>query len=131
MVHALETIHHLLKRHGILIDLRPTGIPAEFWGHKGESSELLGYIDETDDFIEYRQAAWAMEQAMDKGLFKLESSGQYDFIDHADSFDELRAHLAEWTDVVIPSEVIRRVSDEGFEKITQREAIHIGILSRQ
>jgi hypothetical protein len=49
MVHALETIHELLTPNGILIDLRPKGIPAEFWGCLGDVSKHLGQINETDD----------------------------------------------------------------------------------
>jgi hypothetical protein len=131
MVHALETIRDLLKSDGVLIDLHPKGIPAEFWGHKGETSALLGHIDETDGFIEYRQAAWAVEQAVDKKWFRLQNSGEYDFIIHADSFDELKTYLAvEWTDAVIPPEVESKAAALLAEGITLRDFIHAGILKR-
>jgi len=131
MVHALETIHGLLEPDGILIDLRPKGIPAEFWGYRGETADFLGHLQETDDFIEYRHAAWAMEQAIDNKWFHLQASGEYDFIVHADSFDELKVHLAiEWTDAVIPEEVRANAESIQAEKITLRDFIHIGILTR-
>lgn len=129
MVHALKTIHDLLKPNGLLIDLRPKGIPAEFWGHKGGATELLGHIQETDDFVEYRHAAWAMEQAIDKKWFRLLDGGEYDFIIHADSFEELKSYLTiEWTDAVIPDDVRSNAVKFKAEKITLRDYIHLGIL---
>ena len=129
MVHALATIHSLLKPDGVLIDLRPKGIPAEFWGHHGASSELLGHIQETDDFIEYRQAAWAMEQAIDNKWFRLQDSGEYDFIIHADSFAELKSYLAaDWTDAVIHPNIESSAVGMKAGKISLRDYIHAGVL---
>lgn len=129
MVHALETIHHLLKRDGILIDLRPKGLPAEFWARHGGMSTLLGHLQETDNYIEYRHAAWAMEQAMDNKWFMLQAVGEYEFVIHADSFDEIKAYLeVEWTDALIPPEVRKRSDEVGAEKIALHDFIHIGIL---
>jgi len=130
MVHALETIHSLLKPNGVLIDMRPKGIPAEFWGHRGDVSEPLGQIDETDAFIEYGQAAQAMEQAVGKKLFRLQVRGEYDFIIHADSFEELKAYLTiEWTDAVIDPEIESRARKMNAEKISLHDSIHIGIMA--
>jgi len=129
MVHALETIHGLLNPSGFLIDLRPKGIPAEFWGHRGHDSIPLGFIDETDAFIEYRQAAWALEQVLDKKLFHLQAGGEYEFILHADSFEALKAHLAiEWTDAVIHPEIELKAKEMNAEKISLHDLIHMGIL---
>ena len=131
MVHALETIHDLLKPNGILIDLRPKGIPAGFWGHRGSVSKPLGQIDETDAFIEYRQAALAMQQAVDKNLFRMQASGEYDFIIHAHSFHELKAYLTiEWTDAIIRPEIESAATEMNAEKISLHDFIHIGIMSR-
>ena len=131
MVHALEIIHQLLQPNGVLIDLRPKGIPAEFWGHKGSQSQLLGHIQETDDFIEYRQAAWVMEQAIDKKWFHLQSSGEYEFIIHADSFEGLKSYLKiEWTDAVIPAQIESNGVKMKAGRITLRDFIHLGILDR-
>ena len=129
MAHALEIIHDLLKTNGVLIDMRPQGIPAQFWGHRGDTSVFLGHIDETDGFVEYRQAAWALEQAVDKSWFRLQNSGQYDFIIHAESFEELTSYLAlEWTDAVIPDQVQSNALEMKAERITLKDYIHIGIL---
>ena len=131
MVHALETIHGLLKPNGILIDMRPKGIPAEFRGHRDNESMPLGQIDETDAFIEYRQAAEAMEKAVDKKLFRLQVSGEYDFVIHADSFEEMKAYLTvEWTDAIIHPEIESKALEMKAEKISLHDFIHIGIMAR-
>jgi len=129
MVHALETIHHLLKPGGTLIDLRPKGIPAEFWGHQGKMSTSLGHLQETDDYIEYRHAAWAMEQAVDNQWFRWLKTGEYEFVIHAGSFEEIKAYLdVEWTDAVIPLEVQKRSDEMEAERIALHDLIHIGVL---
>ncbi len=129
MVHALETIHDLLKPNGILIDLRPKGIPAEFWGQRGNTAKLLGQIDETDGFIEYRHAAWAMEQVLDKKLFRLQASGEHNFIIQADSLYELRDYLSvEWTDAVIHPQIEVKAKEMKAQKISLHDFIHVGIL---
>jgi len=129
MVHALETIRDLLKPNGVLIDMRPRGIPAEFWGWSNQTSSFLGHLQETDDYVEYRHAAWAMEQAVDNKWFVLQASGEYEFTIHADSFEEIKAYLdVEWTDALIPLEVRERSGEMMAEKITLRDFIHIGIL---
>lgn len=131
MVHALEIIHSLLQPNGVLIDLRPKGIPAEFWGHANETTSLLGHLLETDDFIEYRHAAWAMEQALDKKLFLQQSSGEFTFIIHADTFDEMNEYLtAEWTDAVIHPDIQFNALEMGAEKISLHDFIHLGIMTR-
>ncbi len=131
MVHARVLIHDLLPPNGVLLDLRPRGIPAEFWGYKGPQSQLLGHIQEADDFIEYRQAAWAMEQAIDRKLFRFQDGGEYDFIIHAESMDELKSYLAvEWTDAVIPLEVESKAAGMNAERITLKDFVRIGVLLR-
>jgi hypothetical protein len=131
MVHALEIIRDLLQPNGVLIDLRPKGIPAELSLQKAGSSVLIGRIEETDDFVEYRQAAWAMEQAIDKGWFRLRSSAEYDFTIHAGSLEELKDYLArEWTDAVIRPELETKAKAVEIERVTLRDFIHLGVLDR-
>ena len=50
MVHALETIHGLLKPDGRLIDIHPSGDPPPIIVRIGERSEIAGWLQETDDF---------------------------------------------------------------------------------
>lgn len=131
MVHALEIIHDLLKQDGTLLDVRPKGFPAEFYTQYGTSRELLGHIDETDGFVEYRQAAWAMEQVIDRKLFRLQASGEYDFWIHADTFDELKAYMQiEWTDAVVDASFESRAKQLGAEKILLHDFIRFGVMQR-
>lgn len=128
-MHALKRIHGLLKPGGVLIDLRPKGNPADFWGYKGEDPILLGHLEETDNFVEYHQAAQAMEEAIEKGWFQVQRIGEFDFAIHADSLEQMRDYLAiEWTDAVIPEEVWSNAQKLGPERITLRDLVHIGIL---
>ena len=129
MVHALDAICSLLKPGGALIDLRPDGNPAEFCGYKGEDPILLGHLDETDDYVEYRQAAQAMEKAIENRWFQPQKRGEFDFVIHADSLEEMRDYLTtEWTDAVIPDEVWSNVRSWEPDSVALREVVHIGIL---
>jgi hypothetical protein len=112
MVHALETIHALLAPDGILIDLHPDGQPPPFEISIAGQSCFLGYMQESDDFVEYAQAEAALAQVVQRGLFKVEEQGAFPFIIRADSFEELHAHLMEnWSDAVIPDEIGLRAQE--------------------
>ena len=58
MVHALETIQRLLKPNGILLDIHPTNEPAAIAVRLREQIIPAGWIDESDDYVEYE---WADE----------------------------------------------------------------------
>ena len=133
MVHALEQIHELLKPGGNLIDIHPDGEPIEFILPLDGREQLIGYMQETDDYIEYRQADEAIQMAISKGLFEVVKTGEFEFRTHADSFDELKAFLDEnWSDAVITDEVIanaRRLEKEhGKQMLFLREQTRIGLL---
>ncbi len=129
MVHALETIHTLLKPDGCLLDLRPLGLPAELSALTGSGWQALGRIQETDDFVEYRQAAEAVAQVLDRGLFVLEQKGQYDYLIYADSLDELGAYLAEeWKDAAIPPQVLAQAEALQAVQISLRDFIYAGLM---
>lgn len=145
MVHALKKIHSLLKPFddaqdrpaGALIDIRPNGELVEFIRpskEEGEDGEhFIGYMYETDDYIEYRQAEAAVQQVVAAGLFRIEKAGEFTFQVHADSFAELKIFLDEnWSDSLIIEEVIaeaNRLDDVyGVGKILLREQVGIGLL---
>ena len=131
MVHALEIIHGMLTPGGTLLDLRPTGIPAGFRGYKAGQVEPLGYIDEVDGFIEYRRAAWAMEQAVDRAWFRRRSSVLHDFVMHFDSLAELEADPdLGWSDTILTDDVRARTAAFGPERMTLTELMHIGVMDR-
>ena len=133
MVHALEQIHELLKPGGNLLDIHPNGEPVEFILPLEGREHLIGYMRETDDYIEYRQADEAIQTAISKGLFQIVKTGEFEFRTHADSFDELKAFLDEnWSDAVITDEVIanaKRLEKEySKRKVFLREQARIGLL---
>jgi hypothetical protein len=111
MVHALEIIHNLLQPQGTLVDIHPSGeSPTIELVHGGHKS-LLGYLQETDDFVEYSQASAALAQAVDIGLFQVERQGTFQFSTVATSVDELRAYLTDnWQDAILSPEIDQRAS---------------------
>ena len=125
MVHALREIRNLLKPDGALIDIRPDGELNEFIRTLGDDEHLIGYLQETDDYIEYRQAEAAVREVLAAGLFHIEKSGEFTFNIHADSFDELKFFLDEtWSDSLIEGDVMaeaKRLNDAyGVGKVLLR-----------
>jgi len=128
MVHALEIVHRLLKPEGRLIDIHPSGIPPVMEAVRGNQRFLLGYLQETDDFIEYRQASAALEQAVRRGLFAVERQDTFTFIIHADSAPELYDYLVEtWADAVPPTEILTRASELATAGETLRVEMSEGV----
>ena len=141
MVHALEQIHKLLKPFdkaqdgpgGYLIDIHPNGELVEFILPLEDGEQFIGYMQETDDYIEYHQANDALESSVSAGLFQVMKSGEFEFLTHADSFNELKTYLEDnWSDSVITDDVIasaRRLEEKhGKRKTLLREQVKIGLL---
>lgn len=136
MVHALEQIHDLLKPGGQLIDIHPNGELVEFHYELGEDKLFLGYMRETDDYIEYRQADEALETVLNRKLFHLDVAGEFEFRTYADSFGEMQDFLNEnWSDAVITDEVItsaRKLESKcGEYKTILREQVVIGLFKAE
>jgi hypothetical protein len=106
MVHALEIIYSLLEPGGRLIDIHPSGQPPPIEACIADQPHLLGYLQETDNFIEYGQANAALAEVIQRGLFVVEQQGTFVFITRAGSVDELHTFLTEnWIDSLFPAEV--------------------------
>jgi hypothetical protein len=131
MVHALETIHDLLKPGGILLDIHPTNEPATIECRLREQIIPAGWISESDDYVEYEWADEAVSAAVNGGLFTQERCGTFEFVWHADSMNELRAYLAEeWKDAIIDDVTAIRIEELlklplHDKEILVSEAIHI------
>jgi hypothetical protein len=111
MVHALEIIRDLLKADGLFIDIHPTGNPPSIEAHVGGEVQLAGYLEETNDFVEYFQADDALADVTGRGLFKLEREGFFTFMLHAPTIIALAGHLeAEWSDAVLREDTIERAA---------------------
>ena len=135
MVHALEQIHNLLEREGYLIDIHPNGELVEFILPLEDGEQFIGYMQETDDYIEYHQADDALEAMVTEGLFQIVKSGEFEFFTHAISFDELKTFLAEnWSDSIVTDDVIASArmleKKHGKRKVLLREQVKIGLLKR-
>jgi hypothetical protein len=112
MVHALEKIHQLLRPDGRLIDLHPIGEPSPLEVRIGERNILAGWVTESDDFVEYKQADVALEQVVQCGLFVVERESTLSFITYADSVAELREYMAkEWKDAILDEVSARKAED--------------------
>jgi hypothetical protein len=132
MVHALEQVHSLLKSGGHLIDIHPNGEPVEFIYPFEGREYLIGYMQESDDYIEYQQADEALNEAVSKGQFQAEMSEQFTFNTHAHKFDELKTFLDEnWSDAIVSEEVIANAKklewDYGQRAVHLREKVRMRV----
>ena len=131
MGHALEIIHQLLAPDGLLIDIHPTSEPPPIEVCSAGQEFPAGWLQELDDFIEYRQADQAMQQAVEQHWFAIEEADEFLFSIHADGLKELTAHLAaEWKDAVITAETATMIDSlyrehPGEKEIIITERIHI------
>jgi hypothetical protein len=102
MVHALETVHSLIKPGGLLLDIHPGVEKAWVEVRVNGKDYFLDVVEETDDYIEYKQANDALAQAGEKGLFSTEETGKFLFVIHAGSMEEMRGFLTDnWKDAIL------------------------------
>lgn len=121
MVHALEICWELLALDGYLVDIHPIGEPPPIEAHCAGQIHPLGFIQETDGFVEYKQATTALSNCVERGLYILESRDEFVFITRTDSLDELREYLAAtWSDAVIPEQVDLQAALLGFTQADGR-----------
>jgi len=112
MVHALEKTGALLRKNGRLIDIHPPPEPPPIYVRLGAERHLVGWVRETDDYIEYAQADAALTEAAARSLYTWQKRGTFAFVTHADTITELQAHLAEtWNDAIIDDRVIQRAEE--------------------
>ena len=135
MVHALEQIHSLLKPTGYLIDIHPNGELVEFHYQLNGQEHFLGYMQESDDYIEYRQASEAIGTALARGLYQREATGEFEFCTYANTFWELITFLEEnWSDAVITETVVIRAknleAEWGAYESILREQVTVNLLKR-
>jgi hypothetical protein len=94
MVHALEEIRRLLKQDGCLIDIHPVReaplIKVHQWG------DLL--FNESDPGYDYdedlQHAEKALEEAVRRGLFRIEGENEFEVVTYASSVTEMRDYWA-------------------------------------
>ena len=130
MVHALETVHSLIKPGGRLIDIHPGLDKAWVEVRVNGKDYFLDVVEETDNYIEHRQANEALTEIVKRGLFSAEESGKFIFIIHAGSMDEMREFLsANWKDAVLNDSLDGKAREylskaaESFEILIREEIL--------
>jgi hypothetical protein len=112
MVHALKLVYDLLAPEGRLIDIHPTGMPPLIELVTEAGRFPLGYLQESDNFIEYAQADATLNQVVEREMFVSERQGKFVFITHAASVAELSTFLSEnWADAILPPSVAQQASE--------------------
>ena len=140
MVHALRTVHALLRPGGAVIDVRPLPVDPDLGVQRGDRSgdpiEWVGVLGETDDGIEYRLADAAMAFEVAAGRFVRESGEAFLLRRYADSLAELRGYFVKhWKDAVISpatAEAIERAAAavRGPSRVVIREHVQIARFRR-
>ncbi len=112
MVHALEKIYQLLKPNGSLLDIHPTNEPAAIAVRLRGQLVPAGWVNESNDYVEYEWADAALQRAVDDQRFVVEHTGTFEFVWHAESMTDLRAYLAEeWKDAIIDDVTAMRIEE--------------------
>lgn len=94
MVHALEQIHRLLIPNGTLIDIHPV-LKAPLLEVFQHGRVLFAEPNPEYTGEDYRQAEMALTQVIQRRLFVLERSEEFDFLVYGSSFAELQDYVAE------------------------------------
>ena len=96
MVHALEEIQRMLAPGGCLIDIHPV-IEAPLIEVYQRRNVVFVVSDPGYDYEEgLRQAEDALAQIVQRGLFVIEGSSEFDLITSASSVPELRDYWAKY-----------------------------------
>jgi len=136
MVHALQTIQRLLKPGGFLIDIHPSTSRPEIIARTQAGTQFIGYLEETDDLIEYVQAEAALEQSIREGIFRLEYRDQFTFTNYTETIQSLKNYLSEkWKDAILTPQVLEKAQalqngPGGVEEILLVEQVRIARLRR-
>ena len=124
MVHALQEIQRMLKPDGCLIDIHPVLEAPLIKVYQGSRILFvepdLGYDYEED----LRQAENALTQVLDRRLFVIERSSEFELITYASSVPELRdfwAKVGAYDDSPKDHAVEARLTElyDGVEEIRQ------------
>ena len=116
-MHALETIYGLIKPGGLLIDIHPRGLPTPVYILDETNKVLVGHIQETDDFIEYRQADEAIQNVVRRNMYGLMDEEVFAYSTYASSLEELREHLKEtWSDAILEDSIWQKAEQLGVVK---------------
>jgi hypothetical protein len=114
MVDALRRASQWLKMpRGRIIDVHPTAAPARLAIVTATETTVVGEVaDRTEGYGpcgRHAHADAAVALAIGHGELVLEQRRAVTFVHHADTLDEMRAHVsAEWHDAAFPDDTLRR-----------------------
>jgi hypothetical protein len=124
MVHALEKSNQLLQLHGRLIDIHPLEHPRPIEVRIAGQIHSAGWLQDSEDYIEYVQANEAIAEAVHRGWFASERRETFRYTYHADTIVELRDHLAEHSKhAIVDDLVVMRVTDLMHSVSTDQEVM--------
>lgn len=130
MVHALEKVHQLLHRDGLLINVNDLPVPHQIEVHSSGTVHKVGWIQDRDDFYETRCAFNALARVVAEGNFKLEDQRDFDFNITVEDLPELQEWLAEWwSSALLPDGIIRQI-EELYLEASQPAIIVLGLRVR-
>jgi len=95
MVHALETIHKLLKPDGFLIDIHPVAEHSSIELHQNGKIDLIGQLEVSQWCVDFQEADKALDEIIQRGMFIVEQKSTYDTLTYYDSAAEMGASLKE------------------------------------
>ena len=96
MVHALEEIQRLLKPDGCLIDIHPIREAPLIRVYQGRNL-LFAESDPGYDYeADIRHAEEALEKILQRALFRIEGSYEFDLVTHGSSVAEVRDYWAKY-----------------------------------
>lgn len=96
MVHALEEIRRLLKPDGCLIDIHPVPEAPLIKVYQGINL-LFAESDPGYDYdADIRHAEEALDKILQRGLFRIEGSDEFDLVTHGSSVAEVRDYWAKY-----------------------------------
>jgi hypothetical protein len=110
MVHALRKARQVLKDDGILLDIHPLPDEPVIEVHVDGLAHEVGRMHESDEGLEYRQAAAALDQATREGFLRVSATRVVTLARYADSLSDLREYLAHyWRDALIDPATAGRI----------------------
>ena len=110
MVHALKESWRVLRKNGLLIDLRPLHENVLLEALTGEESALISCYASDERVANDKAADKAIECVLSEKRFQFEASSAFQYVKFYDTGDELLHYYAERNPPIIqPGDVVERI----------------------
>jgi hypothetical protein len=116
MVHALKVVRSLLRRHGVLVDLRndrSASIRArhdQVYCLAGDRRLYAGPLKINRPLGDFRAADWAIREVVRRGLFRLQAVDEFEIRSYFDSPAHAEKYAARNPYVTLEDPTRRRLS---------------------